>query len=298
MHEPGLTVIIPIYNEEAVIPLVLPEYIAYCRKQGWSLVLVNDGSKDASLSLISDLAQGHDFVSIVNHKLNKGYGGALKSGIIASKTEYSIFVDADGQHRMEDALKLYDRIKETDADMIVGSRKGQRGDWFRALGKSLIRTIAKMLMTVPIYDINSGMKIFRTELALKYIPLYPDTMAFSDIICLVFLHQKLLVLEEPITIEERKGGSSTIGVHTAINTVYEIISIVTTFNPMKIFFPIAFVAIALGSIWGAIIVFQGRGLSVGSSFLIISGMIVFLLGLVAEQISQIRFMALENRHHE
>lgn len=298
MCRAGLTVIIPVYNEEAVIPSVLPEYIEYCCEQGWNLVLVNDGSQDASLSLISALTKDYDFVSIVSHKLNRGYGGALRSGIIASKTEYSIFVDADGQHRMEDVQRLYDKIKETDADMIVGSRKGHRGDWFRALGKYIIRTIAKMLMTVPIYDINSGMKIFRTELALKYIPLYPDTMAFSDIICLVFLHQKLLVLEEPITIEERKGGASTIGVHTAISTVYEIISIVTMFNPMKIFFPIAFVTIVLGGIWGIIMVFQGRGLSVGSSFLIISGMIVFLLGLVAEQISQIRFMALENRHNE
>ncbi len=298
MHKPGLTVIIPIYNEEDAIPSVLPEYIEFCHKQDWNLVLVNDGSQDASLSLIHELAQDYDFVSIVSHKLNRGYGSALKSGIIASKTEYSIFVDADGQHRMEDVLKLYHRIKETDADMIVGSRKGQNGHWFRALGKFLIRTVAKMLMAVPIYDINSGMKIFRTELALKYLPLYPDSMAFSDIISLVFLHQKLLVLEEPITIEERKGGASTIRVHTAINVVYEIISIVTLFNPMKIFFPIAFVTIALGSSWGIIMVLQGRGLSVGSSFLIISGMIVFLLGLVAGQISQIRFMALENRAHE
>ena len=298
MYKSGLTVIVPVYNEEAAIPCVLPAYIEYCRKQGWELVLVNDGSMDASLSLITELAKGHEFISIVSHKLNRGYGGALKSGILACKTEYSIFVDADGQHRMEDVLKLYHRIQETDADMIVGSRKGQKGDWFRALGKSLIRTIAKMLMTITIHDINSGMKIVRTELALNYISLYPDSMAFSDIICLVFLHQRLLVLEEPITIEERKCGTSTIGVHTAINTVYEILNIVTMFNPMKIFFPIAFFTIVLGSIWGIILMLQGRGLSVGSSFLIISGMIVFLLGLVAEQISHIRFMALRNKNHE
>lgn len=298
MHKSGLTIIIPIYNEEDAIPSVLPEYIDFCHKQGWNLVLVNDGSQDASLNLISALTKDYGFVSIVSHKLNRGYGGALKSGIIASKTEYSIFVDADGQHRMEDVLRLYQRMNETDADMIVGSRKGQDGHWFRTLGKFIIRTIAKMLMEVPVYDINSGMKMFRTELALKHISLYPNSMAFSDIICLVFLHQRLLVLEEPITIEGRKGGASTIGVHTAISTVYEIISIVTMFNPMKIFFPIAFVTIALGSIWGIIMVLQGRGLSVGSSFLIISGMIVFLLGLVAEQISQIRFTALENRYHE
>lgn len=234
------------------------------------------------------MAAEQSHVKIVKHKVNRGYGGALKSGILASETEYSIFVDADGQHKMEDVLNLFGLIQEKDADMIVGSRKGQRGHWFREIGKWIIRSVAKMLMPVPIYDINSGMKIFRTEEAKKYMHLYPNTMAFSDIFCFVFLHHRYLVLEEPITVEERKGGTSTIGVSTAVNTVHEIVNIVTLFNPMKIFFPIALVFIMLGLAWGAYIVFQGKGLSVGSSFLIISGIMLFLIGLVAEQVSQIR----------
>lgn len=284
----GLTVIIPIYNEEAVIPTVIPGMISFCQSQGYNMVLVNDGSQDNSLKMINDLAEGQDSIQIVNHKLNRGYGGALKSGILASKTAYSIFVDSDGQHKMEDVLNLYRIIVEKDADMIVGSRQGQRGHWFRELGKALIRSIAKMLMTIPIYDINSGMKIFRTELAKDYMHLFPDTMAFSDIICLVFLYKRFLVLEEPITIEERKGGTSTIGIHTAVNTVHEIINIVTLFNPMKIFFPLSLMSIVFGLVWGSFIAIQGKGLSVGSSFLIISGIILFCIGLIAEQISQIR----------
>jgi glycosyltransferase involved in cell wall biosynthesis len=283
-----LTVIIPIYNEEAVIPAVLPAMMSFCQMHGYNMVLVNDGSRDNSLKLISILAEGHDSIRIVSHKLNRGYGGALKSGILASNTDYSIFVDSDGQHKMEDVLNLHKRIIEEDADMIVGSRKGQRGIWYRELGKTIIRSIARILMKVPIYDINSGMKIFRTELAKNYIHLYPDSMAFSDIICLVFLHKRYLVLEEPITIEERKGGTSTIGIHTAVNTVHEILNIVTLFNPMKIFFPLSCVCVILGMIWGAFIAFQGKGLSVGSSFLIISGIILFCIGLIAEQVSQLR----------
>ncbi len=283
-----LSVIVPIYNEAEVIPGVIPHMISYCKEHGWNLVLVNDGSKDNSLSLISDLASDQEHVQIVSHKLNRGYGGALKSGILASKTEYSIFVDADGQHRMEDVLNLFTLIQEKDADMIVGSRKGQRGHWFREMGKFIIRAVAKMLMPVPIYDINSGMKIFRTQEARKYMHLYPNTMAFSDIFCFVFLHHRYLVLEEPITIEERKGGTSTIGIKTAINTVHEILNIVILFNPMKIFFPTAIVFIILGLGWGTYIALQGKGLSVGSSFLIISGIMLFCIGLIAEQISQIR----------
>lgn len=283
-----LSVIVPIYNEAEVLPKVLPDFLKFCGAYHFSLILVNDGSKDESLEIIAKHTFGYDNVSVVNHKLNRGYGGALKSGIMASTTEYSIFVDSDGQHKMEDVLKLYHLIIDKDADMIVGSRKGQRGYWFRELGKTVIRSLAKMLMTIPIYDINSGMKIFRTELAKEHIHLYPNTMAFSDIICLVFLHQRFLVLEEPITIEERKGGTSTIGIHTAVNTVHEILNIVTLFNPMKIFFPISMVSVILGTFWGFYIAFQGKGLSVGSSFLIISGIILFCIGLLADQVSHIR----------
>lgn len=291
MH--NLTIIVPVYNEAEVLPGVLPGLLGFCREKGCRLVLVNDGSKDGSLAILREHTAGADFAKVVSHKVNRGYGGALKSGIRASETEYSIFVDADGQHRLEDVANLYRRTVETDADMIVGSRKGQKGSPFRSLGKFFIRRIAKTLMNVPIYDINSGMKIFRTELARKYMPLYPDGMAFSDIICLVFLYDRNLVLEEPIRVEERKGGKSTIGLHTAISTVYEILNIVTLFNPMKIFFPIAVTSSLVGLVWGTYIALQGRGLSVGANFLIISGIIFFLMGLLAEQVSQLRHRSLD-----
>ena len=288
MNKPNLSIIVPIYNEAEVLPSILPEFIEFCRLNSFTLILVNDGSKDGSLAVIQDGTAGLGFVQIVNHKLNRGYGGALKSGIRTSNTEYSIIVDADGQHKLSDVYNLYSLIVKNDADMIVGSRKGLKGNWFRSFGKVIIRSIAKILMKVPIYDINSGMKIFRTDLAKKYMSLYPDTMAFSDIICLVFLHNRHLVMEEPIQIEERKGGKSTIGVYTAINTVYEILNIVTLFNPMKIFVPVSLVFISLGCLWGANFLWNGKGLSIGSSFLIISGIILFFIGLLAEQISQLR----------
>lgn len=298
MNSPSLSIIVPIYNESDVLPRVLPSIINYCSTHHYFLILVNDGSKDDSLSIIRKHSDDICFVTVVNHKLNRGYGGALKSGIKASNTEYSIFVDADGQHRMEDVSKLFTIIQDMDADMIVGSRKGHKGDWFRSIGKTLIRGIAKLLMNVPIYDINSGMKIFRTDIAKSYLSLYPDTMAFSDIICLVFLHNRHFVLEEPIKIEERQGGTSTIGVQTAINTVYEIVNIVTMFNPMKIFFPVSMTFFMIGIPWGIYLLVLGNGLSVGSSFLIMGGIISLLLGLLAEQIAQLRLTAIDTTKHE
>jgi len=284
-----LSVIIPIYNEEAALPYVLPGIIRFCETNGFYVILVNDGSKDNSLNIIKELSANHsEMVKIVSHKMNKGYGGALKSGVTYSNTEYSIFIDADGQHRLEDISNLFAKICATDADMVIGSRKGQRGKWFRSLGKTIIRMIAKILMDVHVYDINSGMKIFRTELGKKYIHLYPDTMSFSDIICLVFINNRHVVLEEPIQIMERKAGKSTIGIHTAFQTVMEILNIIIMFNPMKIFLPISIVLFILGFGWGLKFFLNGLGISIGSSMLLIMSMLVFLLGLIAEQLSAIR----------
>ncbi|MEI6816811.1 MAG: glycosyltransferase family 2 protein [Bacteroidota bacterium] len=283
-----LTIVIPAYNEAESLPPLLDELLAFCKPRNWKINLVNDGSKDNSKQVLESYAN-NELLTVIHHKLNKGYGGAIKRGVIACKTEYLITIDADGQHRLEDVEKLFQAILAKDADMIVGSRKGTKAaSLMRGIGKSLIRTIAKILMPVPIHDINSGMKIYRTDLAKKYIQLCPDTMAYSDIITLCFINNRHLVLEEPITVDARLKGESTIGVHTAFQTVMEIINIVVLFNPMKIFLPIALLTFLLTLIWGLPIMLRGIGVSTGTLLGFIASIIFFFLGLIAEQLSQIR----------
>ncbi len=283
-----LTIVIPAYNEAESLPPLLDELLAFCKPRNWKINLVNDGSKDNSKQVLESYAN-NELLNVIHHKLNKGYGGAIKRGVIACKTEYLITIDADGQHRLEDVEKLFQAIQDKDADMIVGSRKGTKAaSLMRGIGKSLIRTIAKILMPVPIHDINSGMKIYRTDLAKKYIQLCPDTMAYSDIITLCFINNRHLVLEESITVDARLKGESTIGVHTAFQTVMEIINIVVLFNPMKIFLPIALLTFLLTLIWGLPIILRGIGVSTGTLLGFIASIIFFFLGLIAEQLSQIR----------
>src|SRR5271157_1799578 len=186
--ENSLTIIIPAYNEGESIKTLLPDVIGFAVQNNFSIILVNDGSKDDTGKISESIASGNSFVKIVNHKVNKGYGGAIKSGILIAETKYVITIDADGQHLLDDVKKLYNEIVEKDADMVVGSRRGLKSQTiFRGIGKSIIRRIAKILMPLNIYDINSGMKIFNTALSKKYINLCPDSMAFSDIIALAFI---------------------------------------------------------------------------------------------------------------
>ncbi|HNY02576.1 MAG TPA: glycosyltransferase family 2 protein [Bacteroidales bacterium] len=286
--EPRLTVIVPAFNEMENLERVLPPLISYCRERNWQIILVNDGSDDATREYLKKY-DGEPVMKVIHHKLNKGYGAAIKSGIRACETEHLITYDADGQHFLEDIDKLRDCLLARDADMVVGSRKGLKSSSIaRAMGKSIIRLIARIMMTVPVHDINSGMKIYRTDLAKKYLDLTTDTMSFSDVITLVFINNRHLVLEEPIRIRDRTQGESTIGIQTAFQTVMEILHIVILFNPMKIFLPLSVLCFIFTTLWGVPLLLEGRGLSIGSLLGLIMCILLFLLGLIAEQLSLIR----------
>jgi glycosyltransferase involved in cell wall biosynthesis len=283
-----LTVIVPAFNEVQSLPSLLQELIPYCDERRWVLIIVNDGSNDGSREILRRYEEQEGF-RVIHHKLNKGYGAALKSGLTACETRYAVTIDADGQHYPEDIGRLLASMTNNDADMVVGSRKGSVSrSSYRGIGKSIIRFLAKVLMTVPIHDLNSGMKIYRTDLAKKYIHLAPDTMAFSDIITLVFINNRHLVLEEPIRIRKRKSGNSTISLQTAFQTIMEIINIVILFSPMKIFLPLSLLCFIITGLWGIPLLIAGRGLSIGTLLGVILGILLFLLGLIAEQLSLIR----------
>lgn len=153
-------------------------------------------------------------------------------------------------------------------------------------------------MPLPIHDLNSGFKLYRTELARRYITVCPDTMAFSDVITLVFLSEKNLVLEHPIRVSPRKHGQSTINTFTAFETVMQVLNITLMFNPLSVFLPISVLCILAGLGWGIPIVLLGRGVSVGAMLAIVTGLLFFVLGLLASQLSAIRMERLRDQAQE
>ncbi len=284
-----LSVIVPVYNEEASLPQVLPELVTFIRDNGLFLIMVNDGSKDGSLRILHDFLDGRPDCKIVHHKVNRGYGGAIKSGIAACETDYAITIDADGQHYLGDVLRLFEYQKASDAVMVIGSRRvNKESSVFRGIGKGIIRWVAGRMMPMNIYDLNSGMKLYDTALAKSYLRLCPDSMAYSDIIGLVFISQRHLVVEHPIQIKPRAAGKSTIGVSTAFDTILEILNVVILFSPMRIFLPLAALFVLSGLAWAVRFLVLGRGLSTAASVIISVGVIFFTIGLISEQLSELR----------
>ncbi len=148
-------------------------------------------------------------------------------------------------------------------------------------------------MPLPVKDLNSGFKLYRTELAQLYLSLAPDSMAFSDTITLCFIHKGHKVLEHPIQIHPRTRGKSTINVITAFDTILQILNISVLFFPLKVFLPVSLFFIAVGILWGLPFVIMGRGVSVGAMLSILAGLIFFAIGLIAHQLSALRMQLLE-----
>ncbi len=280
-HE--LTLVMPCYNEEEVLPITLPEVIEKCYQNNWLLIVVNDGSNDNTAQILHQYTN-EAIVTILHHKVNRGYGAALTTGISQCKTPYLITIDADGQHNLEDinAMLLYH--KQEDADLTIGKRLYVKENEWRHLGKKIIRIIANLLFSnLRISDLNSGIKLYRTDIARIIAPYCPESMAFSDVMTLVHLNLGMKVIEYPVKVFPRKGGKSTIGIHTALDTIIEILNLLILFKPLKLFLPISVFLILIGSAWGTRYFLMGRGLSTAALLLISAGIIVFSTGLLSEQ---------------
>jgi glycosyltransferase involved in cell wall biosynthesis len=288
-----LSVVVPIYNEAASLPGLLASLVPYCREREWKLILVNDGSSDGTPVILNGIEE-HPDLKILHHKVNRGYGGALKTGILNADTRFVVTIDADGQHQLGNMDELLQVALEKDADLVVGNRgKAGSSGWYRNIGKWMIRKFAALLMPVHVADLNSGFKLYRTGLVQRYLTLCPDSMAFSDVITLIFIKKRHLVLEYPITINLRKHGKSTITTFTAFQTIMEIINIAMMFNPLRIFLSLSVICIGFGFAWGIPILLRARGVSVGAMLAIVTGLLFFFIGLIAEQLSAMRLGMLD-----
>lgn len=289
-----LTVVVPVYNEADNLPVFGPALIEFCRTRNWNIIFVNDGSCDQTKEILNSL-DAPPQVRVIHHKVNRGYGGALKTGIRHTTTPFLVTMDGDGQHNPQDAEKLFQIARDEDADMVVGKRDiGNSSSTYRSIGKFLIRSFTKILMPLPVTDLNSGFKLYRTELARRYITVCPDSMAFSDVLTLVFLNERNLVLEHPVHVSPRKVGRSTINTFTAFETVMQVLNIALMFNPLRVFLPISVLCILAGLGWGIPIILLGRGVSVGAMLAIVTGLLFFVLGLLASQLSAIRMERLRD----
>jgi glycosyltransferase involved in cell wall biosynthesis len=284
--DPRLTIVIPALNEALTIGDVVKRLAAECAPLIKEVVVVDDGSSDATGELAA--AAG---ARVIRHKRNLGYGAALKTGIASTSTEYVLLMDGDGQHRAEDVARLWNAADG--ADMVVGQRiKLLHSPLWRMPGKWLLTIVSNYLTGRRIPDLNSGFRLLRRETALKYLHLCPSGFSFSTTITMTLLCRGYDVAFVPIDIQPRMGISS-VSLTTGFETLVLVLRVAVLFNPMRMFIPISLMIGALGVAWGVPYMFLGRGVSVGAMLAIVTALLLFGLGLVCDQVSQMRLERFE-----
>jgi glycosyltransferase involved in cell wall biosynthesis len=271
-----VSVVIPAFNEEASIGAVVERVRA---RHAWKeIVVVDDGSADQTAARAE--AAG---ARVVRHPYNKGNGAAVKTGLRAAAGEVVLLMDADGQHDAEDIDALITPIGVH--DMVIGARKAGDQSLVRAFGNAMFQGLASWLTGRPIPDLTSGFRAARRDRMLEIIHLLPNGFSYPTTSCLAFLKAGYNVSFAPIRAHRRVGTSKIRPLRDGTKFFLIIFKIVTLYNPLKIFFPLSAASFVLGAAYGVWNVVAKGKIPMGSALLIQLAVVVFLFGLISEQIA-------------
>ena len=271
-----MSVVIPAFNEEDGIGAVVAGLLA---AGAWREVLVvDDGSADKTAERAA--AAG---ARVVRHPYNKGNGAAVKTGIREAKGDVVLLLDADGQHDPTDALRVAAPIGVH--DMAIGARRAGDQTFVRAAGNAAFTTLASWLTGRPIPDLTSGFRAARRARLLDVIHLLPNGFSYPTTSCLAFLKAGFNVTFVPVTARPRVGTSKIRVVRDGMLFLLIILKIVTLYRPLKVFFPIALSSLLVGVFYGIWNVARYGKIPMGSALLIQLAVVVFLFGLISEQIA-------------
>jgi len=282
MSHRKISVIIPAYNEALTIGAIVfkikelyPDY---------EIIVVNDGSTDETAAVAGE-AGAH----VHSHPYNIGNGAAVKSGIRVAHGDIMVFMDADNQHNPEDIKKLLTYFP--DYDMVVGARSnGDQASWGRNLGNTAYNWLASYVAKIYIPDLTSGFRAVKADIARNFLSLLPNTYSYPTTLTLCVLRSGRSVKYLPINVLRRKAGKSKISIFKdGVRFLMIIIKICTLYSPLRVFLPVSLMMFILGSTnYLFSYLTQGRFTNM-SALLFISFILIFMMGLVSEQICQMRF---------
>jgi glycosyltransferase involved in cell wall biosynthesis len=275
------SIVIPAFNEGASIAPLVRELRA---EASWhEILVVDDGSKDDT----GAQANGAGAL-VVRHPYNKGNGAAVKTGIRQATGVYLLIIDADGQHRPNDAVRL---VSHLDAyDLVVGARSPEtQAGTARRIGNSALNWIASYLTEQAIPDLTSGFRAARRERLLEFVHLLPNGFSTPTTTTLAFIKAGYSVRFEPIEAGRRSGTSHIRFASDGVGFFLILLKVITIFSPMRIFLPISGAAFLVGAAYGVWTIFTQSHVTNSSVLLILLSVVIFLFGLISEQISSMRF---------
>jgi len=287
-----ISVVIPMYNEEAAIA----DELEGLRRtmdgigQPYEIVVVDDGCTDRSVEIVQGFTEipfRGEGVVLVRHSCNRGTGAARTTGIKAAQGDIVVMIDADGTYP-HDAIPDMVAEVERGASMVIGARRRESGTlrWLRAPTKWFIRQLASYLTSTRIPDLNSGLKVFRRDIALKYVSILPTTHSWVSTTTIAFLSDGYPVTWLPIDYYPRKGKSSFHPISDTYNYISLVVRAVMYFNPLKVFLPVTLVLLltAVVKLIRDIIYYHGFYVPGVTLMLMLTAIQVGAIGLLADLI--------------
>jgi glycosyltransferase involved in cell wall biosynthesis len=279
-----ISVIVPAWNEEACIAEVVRGIALSLSAVEHEIIVVNDGSSDATRAEAEKAG-----ARVISHAVRRGYGASLKTGIRQANYDLIATMDGDGQHDAEDVPRLL-ALWDEGFDMVIGARDRDAFQYTaRMPGKVMLQYFAEFLVGERPRDVNSGLRIFRREDAIRYFPILPNGFSFSTTITLAMLKDAYLIGWVPIQTTARIGRRSSVSImRDGMQTGMLIIRIATLFNPLKVFLPISVTSFLLGFFYAALNLLREFNIPDGAALLMTTGVIIFFFGILADQFSSIR----------
>lgn len=282
MSTQKVTVIIPAYNEAGSIGNIVSEIKSLY--PDFEIIVINDGSVDDTAA---EATKGG--ATVYTHPYNVGNGAAIKSGIRLASGDITVFMDGDGQHNPQDIATLLKYIPEY--DMVVGARtlSGQ-ASLGRAVGNKIYNWLGSYVTKFPIQDLTSGFRAIKSNIARNFLYLLPNTYSYPTTITLGVLRNGNSIKYTPIESPKRTKGKSGINLFSdGVRFFMIIIRISTLYSPMRVFLPVSIVMFLLGlARYLYSYITEGRFTNM-SALLFVTSIMIFMMSLISEQITQMRF---------
>lgn len=291
MEFSNLTICIPAYNEEQAIAETLRTLQAAFPYA--EIIVVSDGSTDNTCAIAEQFNQ----IKLIRHSRNMGYGAALKTAMRSATKEVIAWYDADGQYTPQDLMHVICPVVRDEKDMVVGARgPGSDIRLGRLPGKLIIKYAAQLVVGEGIPDLNSGLRCIKTAVVRKYLHILPEGFSASTTLTLLMMKRNYRVGYEPITTKKRIGHSSVKILRDGFKTLHLILHIFILFEAFKFFTILAAFQFIPAMMYGFYLAFSRKlGFPTLASTFAISGVLTFFMGIITDQIVQLRKERFEER---
>lgn len=280
---PKISIVVPVYNEEESIKDTINKIkkeLNNVKVYDFDIVVVNDGSTDNTKKVLTSIKG----IRVIENQTNKGYGFSIKRAIRYSNADCILIIDGDGTYPASPIPELIRKSKQN--DMVVGARIGKYVSipFFRKPAKWFLKHFAQYLAKTKIPDLNSGLRIFKKEIAAKYINLFPDGFSFTTTLTMICLTNSYKVEYVPINYYERKGKSTIHPIKDFIGFTNLIFRLTIFFKPLNVFIPISLILFSAGAIKLVRDFILLNKFGLGGSLLILTAVQIAFLGVLADLI--------------